>query len=231
MPDKEALTERRRRHRLAIQVPVRVRGREATGTAWEEVAACLDASEGGLAILMSHPVRTGQVLHLSVPLPSRYRQYDLSESSYRIYGLVRNSRAQEARSRVGVMFLGPNPPRGSDPLPAEIYRLPGDRTEAARSTTVLVLRLEAEEAPGGVAQQENAVVERLTPLTAVVRVKYLPVGRGTILTLEEPGGSFRTRTEVTVISIEEMGHARLILQVLDAPIPDRLLTDEAVTGH
>jgi hypothetical protein len=144
---------------------------------------------------------------------------------------VRNSRALEARSRVGVMFLGPNPPRGSDPLPAGLYRLSGDPAEAAHPATSVLLRLEADEAPGGVAQQESAVVERLTALTAVVRVNYLPVGRGTVLTLEEAGGAFRTRAEVTVISIEEMGHARLVLQVLDAPIPERMLTGDAPAGN
>jgi hypothetical protein len=230
MTEKRTVTERRRKNRLAIKVPVRVRGRETGGTAWEEVAASLDASEGGLAILMAHPVRTGQVLHLSVPLPSRYRQYDLTSSSYRVYGLVRSSRLHEARARVGVMFLGPQPPRGSDPLPAELYQLPGDSPEVGRATASLLLRLEADEAPGGIAQQEHASVERLTPSSAVVRVKSLPVGRGTILSVEDAGGGFRTRAEVSVISIEERGHARLVLRVLDAPIPDRLLTESA-TGN
>jgi hypothetical protein len=227
MTEKQAVEERRRKNRLAIKVPVRVRGRESGGTAWEEVAASLDASEGGLAIVMAHPVRTGQVLHLSVPLPSRYRQYDLTASSYRIYGLVRSSCSQDARSRVGVMFLGPQPPRGSDPLPADLFQLPGDRPELARTTASLLLRLEADEAPGGIAQQEHASVERLTASSAVVRVRSLPVGRGSIVSVEDPGGGFRTRAEVSVISIEELGHARLVLRVLDAPIPDRLLTESA----
>jgi hypothetical protein len=229
-------TERRRRHRLAIKVPVRVRGREADGIAWEEVAGSLDASEGGLSIVMTHPVRMGQVLHLSVPLPPRFRQYDLAASFYRVYGLVRDSRALEARSRVGVMFLGPSPPRGSEPLPSELFRLPGDRDVEAQSAgpepvTSLVLRLEADEAPGGVAQQETADVERLTATTAVVTVRSLPVGRGTVLTLEEVGGGFRTRAEVSIISIDELGGARLVLAVLDGTIPERLLADDTPTPH
>ena len=231
MPEKVGLTDRRRRNRLAITLPVQVRGREASGGAWEEVASCLDASEGGVAIVMSHPVRTGQVLYLSVPLPSRFRQFDHSASSYRIYGLVRSSRAHEARSRIGVMFLGPTPPRGSEMLPADLYRLRGDREAQRKPATSLVLRLEAEDAPGGVEQQESAMVERLTATTAAVRVKYLPVGRGTVLTLETAGRGFRTRAEVTGISIEDMGHARLALSVLDAPFPDHLLTDESVSGN
>lgn len=231
MPEKAGLTERRRRNRLEITVPVRVRGREASGVPWEEVASCLDASETGVAIMLSHAVRTGQVLHLSVALPARFRQYDYSASSYRIYGLVRNSRALEARSRVGVMFLGPTPPGGSESLPVDLYRLQGDREVRTEPVTALLLRLEAEDAPGGAAQQESAVVERLTPTTAAVRVKYLPVGRGTVLTMEAPDYDFRTRAEVTAISIEDMGHARLLLKVLDTPIPDHMLTEHAASGN
>jgi len=231
MPEKANLTERRRRNRLEITVPVRVRGREATGATWEEVASCLDASEGGVAIMLTHAVRTGQVLHLSVPLPSRFRLYDFSSSSYRIYGLVRNSRALEARSRVGVMFLGPTPPRGSDTLPADIFRLRGDREARREPATALLLRLEAEDAPGGAAQQENAVVEQLTATTAAVRVKYLPVGRGTVLTIETTDRDFMTRAEVTSISIEDMGHARLLLNVVDSPFPDHLLTEGSATDN
>jgi len=233
MAEKRA-PERRRRNRLSIQVPVWVRGREPGGTAWEEVAASLDASESGLALVLSRAVRTGQVLHLSVPLPQRFRQYDLSSSFYRVYGLVRDSRAFDARSRVGVMFLGPNPPRGSEPLPSELFRLPGDKepvpVEAAPAASLL-LTLEAAEAPGGVAQEEQAAIERLTERTAVVSVKRLPVGRGTVLTIEEPGGSFRSRAEVTIISIDDAGQARLVLAVLDGTIPERLLTDDSGTQH
>jgi hypothetical protein len=210
---------------LSIKVPVRVRGRETTGSAWEEVASSLDASEGGLAIVMSRAVRPGQVLHLSVPLPPRFRRHDIAASFYRVYALVRGSRGLDSRSRVAVMFLGPNPPQGSDPLPSELYRLPGEREpDAAR---FLLLRLEAAEAPGCVAVQENAVIERLTGTTAVVRVTSLPVGRGTILTVEEIGGSFKARAEVTVISIDERGHARLVLSIVNTTVPDRLLAQEA----
>ena len=236
MAERQAAPERRRRNRLSIKVPVQVRGREPSGATWEEVAASLDASEGGLALVMSRPVRTGQVLHLSVPLPSRFRQYDHSASFYRVYGLVRDSRPLEARSRIGVMFLGQNPPRGSEPLPSELYRLPGDREPVvpeatAQPATSLLLRLEAAEAPGGLAQEEEAAVERLTANTAVVTVKRLPVGRGTVLTLEEVGGGFRSRAEVTIIAIDDAGRARLVLAVLDGFIPERLLSDSSPTQH
>jgi hypothetical protein len=230
MAEKLVAPDRRRRNRLSIKVPVQVRGRGPDGATWEEIASSLDASEGGLALVMSRPVGAGQVLHLSVPLPTRFRQYDLNASSYRVYGLVRDSRPLDARSRVGVMFLGQSPPRGSDPLPSELYRLPSDRERgvgdvATPPATSLLLRLEATEAPGGLAQEEEATVERLTATTAVVTVKRLPVGRGTVLTIQEVAGSFRIRAEVTIISIADNGLARLVLAVLDGFIPERMLGD------
>jgi hypothetical protein len=100
-----------------MTLPVRVRGREANGAVWDEVSRCLDVCLGGLGMLVSHPVEAGQILHLSTPLPSRLRQYDLTDSSYRVYALVRSTHRSASGSRVGVMFLGRHPPRASGPLP------------------------------------------------------------------------------------------------------------------
>ena len=102
---------------MPMTLPVRVRGREANGAAWDEVSKCLDVCLGGLSMLVSHPVKAGQVLHLSTPLPSRLRQYDLIDSSYRVYVLVRSIHPSAGGSRVGVVFLGRHPPRASGPLP------------------------------------------------------------------------------------------------------------------
>ena len=211
--------DRRRKNRLAIKLPVRVRGRDSAGATWEEVAVCLDATEGGLTILMARALPRGQVVHLSLPLPSRYRRYDLAASSYQIYGLVRTSFAHEGKRRVGVMFLGANPPQGSEALPSALYFLPGDQVDD-RPTVRLVL--EAADAPGGLAQQERAVVERLDATEAVVRIAALPVGRGSVVTLEDPETRFRTRAEVASISLETKGYARLVMRVVGPAIPEKL---------
>jgi hypothetical protein len=112
--------DRRQRRRVPIQLPVRVRGREADGTTWEEVTSCVDVSLGGLGVLMSHPVRPGRVLHLSLPMPVPFRRYDLVDAIYRVYALVRNTRPSESALRVGVVFLGRNPPGRGDTLPPSI---------------------------------------------------------------------------------------------------------------
>ena len=218
---------------MPIKVPVRVRGREADGTTWEEVTSCVDVSLGGVGMLMSHPVSTGRVLHLSVPLPVSFRQYDLGETSYQVYALVRNTRPSASVSRVGVMFLGRNPPGGGGLPPAERYRMPGDRVvKGLRPRPLLRLHLEADQAPGGVAQEEEAVAEHLAPRLALVRVTHLRVSRGAVLAVEEVGGDFRSRAAVSAIVVGADGQPQLSLQMLDAPVPDRLLTpDGKTTDH
>jgi len=190
----------------------------------------VDVSLGGVGMLMSHPVSAGRVLHLSVPLPVSFRQYDLGETSYRVYALVRNTRPSAGVSRVGVLFLGRNPPGGGGLLSAEHYRMPGDQpVKRLRHQPLLRLHLEADQAPGGVAQDEEAVAEHLAPRLVLVRVTRLPVSRGAVLAVEEVGGDFRSRAAVSSIVVGADGQPRLSLQMLDAPVPDRLLTSDGKT--
>src|SRR5512143_2808799 len=84
--------ERRKHRRVPMKLPVRVQGRDADGTAWEEMATCEDGSAGGVGLRFNRTVVLGQVLHLSLPLPERFRQYDLTDPSYRLPALVRNVR-------------------------------------------------------------------------------------------------------------------------------------------
>src|SRR5512147_2904433 len=113
--------ERRKQRRVPMKLPVRVQGRDTDGTAWEEMSTCEDASAGGVGLRLDRPVVLGQVLHLSLPLPQRFRQYDLTDPSYRVYTLVRNVRpAPGGGVRIGVLFLGKHPPRGASALPGEL---------------------------------------------------------------------------------------------------------------
>jgi PilZ domain len=218
-------TERRRQRRVALKLPVRVQGRDADGADWDEMSTCEDASIGGVGLFVSHPVRPGQVLHLSVPLPPRFRQYDLNDSSYRTYALVRHTKPTAGALRVGVLFLGRHPPRGAEFLPSELYLMPGERAvRRARPATAFRLRLEAEQAPGAVERQETVVAEDLGPRMAVVRTTRLPLGRGTVLAVEEKDGEFHSRAEVSSISIGADGQPRVTLTFLDDPVPDRLLS-------
>jgi len=212
-----------------MKLPVRVQGRDTNGTTWEEMATCEDASAGGVGLQLKRTVVLGQVLHLSLPLPSRFRQFDLTDPSYRVYTLVRNVRPVPGGGvRIGVVFLGKFPPRGAQALPGELFLMPGDptpveRRKFPRHIVRLSLRLEAEHAPGGVAVEERTVAEDVSQWGASVRATSLPVVKGAILQVQEIEGDYRTRAEVRNISIGTDGHPRLNLLFLDTPAPERLL--------
>jgi hypothetical protein len=214
-----------------MKIPVRVQGRESDGKTWEAMSFCEDASPGGVGLLLKRSVVLGQVLHLSLPLPQRFRQYDLTDPSYRTYTLVRNVRPGPGGSlRVGVVFLGKNPPRGAHALPGELYLMPGDptpveRRKFQRHVVRLSLKLGAEQAPGGIAVEERTLAEDISQQGAQVRSTTLPVGKGAILQVEEIGGDFKTRAEVRNVSIGADGHPRLSLLFLDCPTPERLLPE------
>ena len=212
-----------------MRLPVRVQGRDSDGTAWEEMSTCEDASAGGVGLKLNRTVVLGQVLHLSLPLPQRFRQYDLTDPSYRVYTLVRNVLPVPAGGhRIGVVFLGKLPPRGAHALPGELFLMPGDPTPVERRKferryARLSLRLEAENAPGGVAVEERTVAEDLSQWGAQVRARTLPVVKGAVLQVEEIEGDFKTRAEVRNISIGQDGQPRLNLLFLDSPAPERML--------
>jgi hypothetical protein len=213
--------EQRRTRRVPMKLAVRVQGRDSDGTKWEEMTTAEDASAGGLAITLKHPARVGQVLHLTLPLPPRFRQYDLTQSSYRVYGLVRGKRSG---NRFGLLFLGKHPPRGAESLPAGLYFMPGDpRPMTGKQGFEVVLRLEAENAPGGVPQEEHTIAQNVREREVEVKTTSLPVLKGAIVTVEEVAGDYRTRAEVQGIVIAKDGNPLLKLLLLDAPVPERLL--------
>jgi hypothetical protein len=219
--------ERRKHARVAVRIPVRVQGRDPNGSTWEEISSCQDVSVGGVGLTLKHPVQVGQVLHLSLPLPARLRQHDLTDPSYRVYALVRSVRPGAGAARLGLLFLGKHPPRGAESLPGGVFLLPGDpepveRRRFPRYVARFLLRLEAEWAPGGVAREERTETEDVSAWGAKVK-SNLPAAKGTMLQVEEVGGEFRTRAEVRGISIGTDGLPRLSLLFLDGPVPERLL--------
>ncbi len=118
--------ERRKTLRQNLGIPVRVQGFLADGGTWEELTTTLDVSYGGACFPLGHEAELGQVLLLSLALPKRLRQFDLTASIYRVYTLVRGVRRRDERPRVGVMFFGKYPPREFQERPAARFLLPTD---------------------------------------------------------------------------------------------------------
>lgn len=120
--------ERRKNLRLDLSIPVRVQGFFADGKTWEEFSTTEDISAGGASFPLTRGVELGQILFLSLALPRRLRQFDLTDATYRVYTLVRGVRHRAGQPLVGVMFFGKYPPRGFKDRPAARYLLPSDST-------------------------------------------------------------------------------------------------------
>jgi hypothetical protein len=224
-------SERRREPRKSLSVTVRVRGHDPDGAAWEEMTATQDASYGGASFPLKHPHGVGQVLSLSLPLPRNFRRYDVTETSYKIFGLVRHTRAAASGERVaGVIFIGRIPPKGYDARPGDRYRLPDDprtgptpaaeRRVSERLQLFVNLRLRRL-APSG-PLEEQTVTENVSRGGARV-FTTLPVAEGETITVTD------LAEKVAVDAIVRHAYAgndrvtRLNLQFPDAAGFERLL--------
>jgi hypothetical protein len=223
--------ERRQDARMTLSLPLKVHGFRDDGTTWEEMTTIDNVSGSGAAFRVRHSLTKGHVLLLALPMPKRFRRYDLSEASYRTYALVRHAAADLEGYRVGVMFLGKNAPRGFDKKPGGLYFLPSDPPPAAevkerrrwqRVDIFVNLRLRRMPGAGGGLQEERTIAENIGKGGARV-LTSMPVGKGEILTLEEMDGDFRTRAEVRNLYIGPDGIPRLNLKFLDGEAPDRLV--------
>jgi hypothetical protein len=220
--------ERRQNSRIGITLPVRVQGL-MTGQEWTEMSTVKDASVGGAAFLLRHTVARGEVLLLSLPLPKRFRAFDPTEPSYHVYALVRDLVSEPGGLRVGVMFLGKQPPRGFDRAQGSRYLLPEDEPPASRRERRVHSRLDMHVniRLRRVSPQPGTAVEEITIAENIGRggarvLTSLPVMKGEVVELEEVGGSFSTRAEVRNIFIGADKIPRLNLRFLDRQAPDHL---------
>jgi hypothetical protein len=216
---------------MGLALPVRVQGFKADGSAWEEMTTLENVSVSGAAFPVRHLVAKGNVFVVSMPLPKRFRRYDLSEPSYKTYALVRHVASNPTGFRVGVMFLGRTPPRGFDRNPGGLYFLPSDppvattareRRRWQRIDIFVNLKLTRLTPQGTGPQEERTIAENVSRGGARV-LTSMAVDKGELLMLEELDGGFRTRAEVRNLYIGPDSIPRLNLQFLDAEAPERLV--------
>ena len=234
--------ERRKDPRRNLSAPVRVQGYDSDGSSWEEMTQCEDVSDGGCSFTLRHPIMTGQVVLLSLPLPKNYRKYAISDPYYKTYALVRGAVIVGVGvGRVGVMFLGKNPPKGYEANPGQLYLLPTDpkpasgshpaakeRRQFRRLDVVLTLRLRRYDPMGGTLQEEETSTENLSRGGLRVRTG-LPVSKGDILFVEDPGGAFSTRAQIQNLFIGKDGVPRLNLRFLNGGAPEKLIRAAGLT--
>lgn len=223
------MQDRRKDPRRHFTLPVHVKGHDPDGLAWDEMTQSEDACFGGVSFPLKHAAFLGQALLLSLPLPKAFRQYSLTETSYRVYGLVRDVYNMGATVRVGVMFLGKNPPRGYEANPGGRYLLPTDpppptpkdkdRRGGNRVDVFVNLKLVR---ANGTVQAEQTVTENLG--RGGVRVMTsLPVEVGEVILVEDSAGRFSLRAEIRNVFVGKDGIPRLNLRFIDGQAPDSLI--------
>jgi hypothetical protein len=217
--------DRRRQLRAALPMSVHVQGQYPDGAVWEETTTTTLVSAGGAAIALRRLVLLGQALHLALPLPKRFRTFDLNAPLYRVYAVVASVGA--AAGEVGVRFVGKNPPGGYTRNAAGLLLTPPttprspERRAAPRRDGVFffVLKPRGERSER---QEEATVADNLgAGGTRVMTTQFF--AKGEVLEVEEAGGPFRTRATVRNAYVGEDALWRLNLMFLDAQAPPRLL--------
>lgn len=214
---------------MGLSVPVHVKGHDPDGSAWEEMTTTDAASYGGASFPLRHAHGVGQVLLLSLPLPRNFRKYDLAETSYKTYSLVRNTRLIEREPRVvGAMFIGRTPPKGFVEKPGGRFRLSSDawvegsgseRRRHERMQLFVNLRLQRS---GPTTMEEQTVTENLCRGGARV-FTTLPIARGETLAVSDLGGHVRADAVVRNVYVGPDRVTRLNLQFPDSAAFERLL--------
>ncbi len=106
-----------------------VKGKEADGTAWKDIADFVSFSATGAGFYMNTAVETGQLVSLMLPLPAELRCYDHDKEYYRVWGLVQFCQKltgeNEGSHHVGVAFTGKNAPSAYNDDPTRHFRIAG----------------------------------------------------------------------------------------------------------
>jgi hypothetical protein len=172
------------------------------------------------------------VFSLSLPLPRNFRRYDLTETSYKIYALVRNSReGADGKRTAGVMFVGRVPPKGYEARPGGRYRLPDDPVAGAaaprgerrhRERLQIFVSLRLRRISPAATVEEQTVSENISRGGARV-FTTLPVCAGEALTVTDLEDRVATEAVVRHVYVGPDRVTRLNLQFPDLAGFDRLL--------
>jgi hypothetical protein len=184
----------RKRGRLELHIPVRIRCRETDGAEWAELSHILDVTQLGASFTLSRPMAIGRIIHMSLPLPWRLRQYDHSEELYRIYALVRWVKTLDEGFSIGVAFVGKNPPASWLRDPSKIYspgRHEGEKRREGRIQAALAVQLDLIDENGDVLSSEVTVTENISRHGASCYTMLEPKP-GTVLRVTSQQSAFST---------------------------------------
>ena len=96
--------ERRRSQRIHVQIPMFVRGTDAAGLEFLDLTKTLDISATGAYLASPRPIRTNQLVNLTIPAPPSPAATMPAETPP-IQARVRRHRSAHGIHMLGVEFL------------------------------------------------------------------------------------------------------------------------------
>jgi hypothetical protein len=202
---------KRIRERMALHLPVRVRGRETPDFEWTEMTRLLNVTPFGAGFTLKRPTEKGRLLHMTIPMPRQLRVFDHVEDQYRIWAIVRHMKVSTSDNRtvfdVGVAFIGKRAPvsYATEPwkrydisttvfqpsVPPEDILTPIDSTDRrthTRHNIAVDMRVEALNVNGEVIESEDTVTEHISGKGATLfTTLQTPPGRFIRLTSDQQG--------------------------------------------
>jgi hypothetical protein len=202
---------KRIRERLALHLPVRVRGRETPDFEWTEITRLTNVTPFGAGFPLKHPTEKGRLLYMTIPMPRQLRVFDHVEEQYRIWAVVRHMKIKTvdkvALFEVGVAFVGKRPPASYEKEPWRRYEIGANALQAlaaaeeiltpvasadqrtqTRYSIAIEMRLEIVGPSGEVTATEQTVTENISKRGATIfTTLQIPAGRFIRLINEELG--------------------------------------------
>ena len=140
---------KRIRERLALHLPVRVKGRESPDFAWTEMTRLNDVTPFGAGFTIKRPTEKGRLLYMTIPMPRQLRVFDHVEDQYRVWAIVRYMKARTSNKEtifdVGVAFIGKRPPKSYEKEPWKRYDVSTTEFQALTSADDIVTPLPTED--------------------------------------------------------------------------------------
>lgn len=165
--------ENRQIQRISMSLPLKVEIRLDQKKTWEETTYIKDVSSFGAGFFLSRQVMRGRLVHLTISMPCKLRLYDLSESQYKIWGVVRrcipiNTGASgDGFYSVGVGFIGKHPPESYKQNPLTVYEI------ASREDDGFWILEEDEQKPQVALQPDNRRLATRFKIPTTVTIEIL----------------------------------------------------------
>lgn len=232
---------KRIRERLALHLPVRIRGRETHDFAWTELTRLNNVTPFGAGFTIKNPTEKGRLLHMTIPMPRQLRVFDHVEDQYRVWAIVRYMKARtengETAFDVGVAFIGKRPPASYEKEPWKRYDVltttfqasstpddivtplpPEDQRAYTRHNIAVDMRVEVRDLNGEIVESEQTVTENISTRGATLfTTLQVPQGRFICLTSEQ----YRITTYAAIRSrsIGTDGVSRIHVEFIDKEWP------------